>query len=232
LSRNRSGYASGGRPVAAADLEARLRESVEKGRRFSRALIEEVAREADALARRRLEEAFARGREEGFAHGFREGREAGQRGALSEKREEFARAVAALEEAARGVAEARETVRAEAEAGLVLLATEIAAKLASQALELTPGSAREALHEAIRLTTDRVEVRLQVSQADRASLEAMRDELREEFPEIIRIAVEPSAEVSPGGCRVVTASSTVDATIEARAARIARILLGREERAA
>lgn len=220
------GSVKGGRPAAAVDLEEAARRALDEARRLSRALLVEVGREAGDLARRRIEEAFSLGRKEGWAQGHSEGREAGIEQALTEKRAALDRAAAALVAAARGVVESREAVRAEAEAGVVRLASAIGEKLAARAIETQPDAAREALREALRLVVDRTEVRVRVNPADREAVEDARAHVREEFPEIIRIAVEPDATVSPGGCRVITSSCTVDATLEGRASRIAELLLG------
>ena len=50
---------------------------------------------------------------------------------------------------------------------------------------------------------------------------------RDKAGRVDRIAFEPDASVPPGGCRIVTASCRVDATLEERAARIAELLAGR-----
>lgn len=208
------------------DLERAARERLEEAKRRARALLIGARREAEDLARRTVEEAFVCAREDGRTRGRREGQVEGARQALVEKRNKFSRAARALSMAARAVAVSRDAVRAEAEAGVVRLAAAIGEKLASRAIGVDPDAAREVLREALGMAVDRAEVRVRVSPADIEALEAGRDSIREEFPEIVRIAFEPDATVAPGGCRVITSSSTVDATLAGRASRIAEQLTG------
>jgi len=207
------------RPTTAAasaplrDAERRARATLAAAEKRSRAFMAE-ARE---MARRKLEEAFAAGREEGVKRGIAEGREAVRARAVEDAREELRRAAAVLVAAGERLARARDTVRAEAEAGIVRLAVAVGSKLAHRAIATdTAGAALASIREALVLAADRAESR------------TAREALREEFPEIVRIAVEQDASVPRGGCRVMTASCNVDATLEARAARIADILAGRE----
>jgi len=181
------------------------------------------------MARRKLAGAFAAGREEGVKRGIAEGREAVRARAVEDAREELRRAAAVLVAAGEKLARARDAVRAEAEAGIVRLAVAIGSKLARRAIETdTAGAALASIREALVLAADRAEARVLVSPEDAAAIGAAREALREEFPEIVRIAVEQDPSVPRGCCRVVTASCDVDATLEARAARIADILAGRE----
>jgi flagellar biosynthesis/type III secretory pathway protein FliH len=194
--------------------------------RAAQAVLEEARRRARDLARRRVEEAFRCAREEGLARGLREGRSEGARQALVEKRNRFARAARVLRSAARVVIESREAVRVQAEAGVVRLAAAIGEKLASRAIEADVDAAPGALREALAMVTDRSEVRVRVNPADIEALEAGRGTIREEFPEIVQIGFEADWTVAPGGCRAITCSATVDATLAERASRIAELLTG------
>ncbi len=217
--------------AAVAEFERSARAVLEEARRRAKALLVGARREAEDLARRRVEEAFRCAREEGLARGLREGRSEGARQALVEKRNRFARAARVLRSAARVVVESREAVRAEAEAGVVRLAAAIGEKLASRAIEADADAAPAALREALAMVTDRSEVRVRVNPADIEALEAGRGSVREEFPEIDRIAFEADWTVAPGGCRAITCSATVDATLAERASRIAELLTGERKAA-
>ena len=219
------GY-SGGRPAAAVDLDMAARRALGEAHALAEALAAETRIELERATREKLEEAFRRGRDEGWSVGHREGRAAGRAQGLAEARARLARAAGAFEHAAKLVARSREAVRAEAEAGLVRLAAAIGRKLAARELDVRPDAARAETREAIRLVSDRAEIRVLVNPAEREAVDQVRDSFREEFPEIITLAVEPDASVTPGGARVVTASAAVDATLEARAGRIAELLVG------
>jgi flagellar assembly protein FliH len=201
------------------------RATLEAAERRARALMTEAGR----MARRKIEEAFAAGREEGLARGTAEGREAAAPRAVEEVREELRRAAAVLVAAGGKLARARDEVRAEAEAGVVRLAAAIGSKLARRAIAAeTSAAALESLREALTLALDRAEVRVLVNPADAGPVETAREAVREEFPEVVRIAFEQDASVPPGGCRILTASCRVDATLEERAARVAELIAGRD----
>jgi len=197
--------------------------------RRARALIVETRREAGELARRKLAEAFAAGREEGLARGMAEGREAARALAVEDVRDELRRAAAVLVAAGERIARAHDEALAASEKGFVRLAVAVGSKLARRALrDETSAVALDSVREALALAAERAEVRVLVSPADAPALETAREAVREEFPEVVRIAFEQDASVTPGGCRVVTASSSVDATLEERASRIADVLVGRD----
>jgi flagellar biosynthesis/type III secretory pathway protein FliH len=197
--------------------------------RQARAFLIETRREAGEMARQTLAEAFAAGREEGIARGVAEGREAVRSQAIEDMRDELRRAAAMLVAASERLARARDEVRAEAEAGVVRLAVAIGSKLARRTVACDGAAvALESLREALALAVDRAEVRVLVNPEDAAALGAARETVREEFPEIVRIAFEQDTSVPSGGCRVITASCHIDATLDARAGRIADILVGRD----
>jgi flagellar assembly protein FliH len=221
--------AAGGTPEVANDLERDAQGVLATAEARARALIVEAGREADALARRKLGEAFAAGRAEGIARGMAEGREAALATSVDDLRDELRRAAAVLVAAGERIARANDEALAAAEKGFVRLAVAVGAKLARRALtDETSPAALESIREALAIAADRAEVRVLVNPADAAALETAREAVRAEFPEVVRIAFEQDASVTPGGCRVVTASSDVDATLEDRAARIAEILAGRD----
>jgi flagellar assembly protein FliH len=215
----------GGRPGVTADLEREAHEALARARAEADALLAEARHEAEVLVRERYADEVARARDEGLEAGRAEGREEALRQAIAAAREDVALAVRRLTDAASALSEATEAARAEAEAGLVRLAAAIGEQLARRSLELDADAARELVSEAIGLVVDRAEVRVLVSPAEHEALSQTRDALREEYPEIVRIAFERDAGVQRGGCRVVTAAATVDASLGSRAEAIATQLL-------
>lgn len=214
----------GGRPAALVDLEAEARAVLSQAKEEACALLAETKREAEEIAR----EILRRAASEGYEQGRREGRESAFAQALEESRAELREAVKALVEAASSLQAVRQTVKSEAEDGLIRLAAAIGERLAAQQLSLHPELAIDAIREAISLACDRVEVRVLVNPRDHATLASARELLRKEFPEIVRISIEQDAGVRRGGAKVVTSSCMIDATLDSRAAKIARLLTGAE----
>jgi flagellar assembly protein FliH len=216
-----------GRPAFAVDMEREARLLVENAREEARVLLAEARHAAETLLRERLQGALALGHEEGWVAGHEKGRMEGRIAAMEEAREELAGAARTFSAAAKALAEVKQAVCAEAEVDLVRLAATIAAKLSAHRFDVDHAAAREAIKEAISLAADRTEVRVRLNPAEYAALEPAREELRDEFPEIVRIAFEPDRSVAPGGCRVLTVSATVDGSLDSRAARVAELLLAK-----
>ena len=145
--------------------------------------------------------------------------------ALEQVRAEAAPLVEILRNAAAAVEGKRAELVTLAERDLVKLALQIAAKVVKK--EIASGTvAIDNLRRAIELTADRRELRVLLHDQDLAKIEQYLPELRREFAEVRKIALEPSPAVEPGGVLVQTCEGSVDATIAAQLDQIERGLLG------
>ena len=84
----------------------------------------------------------------------------------------------------------------------------------------------ENLRRAIELTASRRELKVLLHERDLARIEEFLPELRREFADVRKIALEPSPAVEPGGVIVQTREGSVDATIATQLDQIERGLLG------
>jgi len=168
---------------------------------------------------RQLEEIQRAAWEEGFAAGRREGLE---RGAA-----EVRARVAALERVLDALAAPLAAVDEAVEEELVALALAVARQIIRRELRTSPGEVVAAVREALAaLPSGARSVRLVLHPEDaaivRETLSAPEDERR------WRIEEDPT--LTRGGCRVLTETSHVDATVERRlGAVIARVLGGERE---
>jgi flagellar assembly protein FliH len=238
------------------DLEDRIRARWEEGeaearRRLARAE-EEIstsrkraegdAKEAKVRAEKEgraagFREGFGRGREEGYRLGLEEGRRDGQRDGQREGREEGARriheelsgAASALADAARLLREEQESLLAGARKDLLFLALEIAKKIVKREIHGVGDVALQSVVKAIDLIFRRGALLIQVNPEDAPGVEqALRSAPRwgEGFESI---EVRAQADVTRGGCRLVSGAGTVDMTVETQLSLIEAALQSAEE---
>ena len=223
------------------DLEDRIRSRWEEGeaearRRLARAeeeisasrkRAESEAKETKVRAEKEgraagFREGFSRGREEGYRLGLEEGRRDGQRDGQREGWEEGARriheelsgAASALSEGAMKLREEREGLLLQARKDLLSLALEIAKKIVKREIRDLGDTALRSVEKAIELIFRRGALLVQVNPEDAPGVEkALRSAPRwaEGFESI---DVRPTADVTRGGCRLVSGAGIVDMTLE------------------
>jgi len=155
----------------------------------------------------------------------REGLELAKADAVEIVRREAAPIGDLLRRAAAALEEKQAEITTLAERDLVKLALLIAAKIVKK--EIAAGTvAVDNLRRAIELTASRRELRVLIHEQDLARIEQFLPELRREFSDLQKIALEPSPAVEPGGVIVQTREGSVDATIAAQLDQIERGLLG------
>lgn len=155
----------------------------------------------------------------------REGLELAKADAVEIVRREAAPLADLLRRAAAALEEKRAEITSLAERDLVQLALQIAAKVVKK--EIAAGTVGvDNLRRAIELTANRRELRVLIHEQDLARIEQFLPELRREFSDLQKIALEPSPAVEPGGVIVQTREGSVDATIAAQFDQIERGLLG------
>jgi len=155
----------------------------------------------------------------------REGLELAKADAIDAARRDAAPLADLLRRAADALKDRRAELTMLAERDLIKLALRIAAKVVKK--EIAAGTvAVENLRRAIELTASRRELKVLLHEQDLARVEAYLPDLRREFSDLQKIALEPSPAVEPGGVIVQTREGSVDATIAAQLDQIERGLLG------
>ena len=155
----------------------------------------------------------------------REGRELAKADGIEAARRDAAPLADLLRRAAEALKDRQSELTTLAERDLVKLALRIAAKVVKK--EIAAGTvAVENLRRAIELTASRREIRVLLHEQDLARIDEYLPDLRREFSDLQKIALEPSPAVEPGGVIVQTREGSVDATIAAQLDQIERGLLG------
>jgi flagellar assembly protein FliH len=171
--------------------------------------VPEVGVGADAgsqpMTARELEELHEQARKEGFEQGLLQGRESG--------RAEFAQQLQLLEAAMRMLAKPFEDLDDSVEQQLAQLAMLVARQLVRRELKTAPGQVVGVVREALAaLPVSARDVRLALHPEDLAMIREVLS--LQESEHAIRLVEDPVQ--SRGGCRVLTDSSQIDATVEAR----------------
>lgn len=169
----------------------------------------EVRSGADAgrrpITARELEEIHKQARQEGFEQGLKQGRDSG--------REEFVQRLELLDNAMHKLARPFEELDESVEQQLAQLAMLVARQLVRRELKADPAQVIGVVREALAaLPVGARDVRLAVSPEDAAMIREVLS--LHESDHAIRLVEDPVQ--SRGGCRVVTDTSQIDATVESR----------------
>ncbi len=184
------------------------------------------AREEIAAARAERE----RIRDEARREGLELGRKDAMEQAAAAERERVAKESGPLADLIRKAAGAIEDARVElvaaAERDLVRLALAVAARVVKAEAECGKAVAVGNLRRAVELTARRQELTVLLHPEDVAMIEAYLPDLRREFSETERVALQADPEVGRGGVIVRTREGSVDAAIATQLEEIERGLLG------
>jgi len=217
------------RRLSTVDLADHLREAravVERASSQAAALLEEARREADVLR----ETARTEGYQSGYDEGRRQGVEDGRREAFDEATARFQQEQASLCAALRDAAAAIEGMKSELELaarGEVLrLAVAVATHLTCSVGRLHPEAAQENLRRAIRLVGAGTDVTVHVAEKDLETMQTFAAELMQTLNAHAHVSIRADAKIEPGGCRVTTDTTDVDATLKTQIEQVVGLLLG------
>jgi len=200
---------------------ARARAVAEEIIQKARATAEKITEEAREQARLQAQELAQEAREEGYQDGYQSAlAEAGQKARAI--REE---AVKVLEQA-RGIwRDSLDSMEEE----IVLLAREIAEKILATQLTLNPEMILAIARESLELARNREQVVLYVNPCQIDLACEYRQELQQVLLPEAALHIIADADVEPGGCRVETEDSKIDATLPARWQAVLKALPPREK---
>jgi len=195
---------------------------------------EEVQAQADLVRLRAEIQAAEQQRDAVRDMARREGLELGRLDAIEHatkvERERVAVETAGLADLLRQVAAALEAQRsslgARAERDLLKLALLIAGKVTKADIQQGRPVAEANLRRAVELTARRQELKVLLNPQDVARIEEFLPELRRDFADVQKIALEADPSIGRGGVVVQTREGSVDATIAAQLEEIERGLLG------
>lgn len=194
-----------------------------------------TARQLEELQKQAYEEGLQQGKDEGHVIGVQQGIEEGRQQGLLEGREEVAHIVKRFEQIMHFLTQPVEQINQDVEQELLSLAMATAKQIIRREIHTNPGQIVAVIKEAIAALPsglNRIKVFLHPADAEIArehlQLSSANDSNHAEdsITDLWTIIEEPI--LTRGGCRIETAVSQIDATIETRLAEIAAQILGSE----
>jgi flagellar biosynthesis/type III secretory pathway protein FliH len=152
------------------------------------------------------------------------GRREGMREGLAAAGDRIAPAVDALAAAAAGVLALREELIDGGERRAVELALAIAAKVVGTTVAVSPGAVLEVVAGALRRTTERERLVIEVAPDDLAIVREAVDGLAAQLGGIGRLEVVAERRIGRGGCIVRTGEGEIDATLDRQLERVGELV--------
>jgi len=134
--------------------------------------------------------------------------------------------IPALKTAIASVDQARNEWRTHWEQSAIQLTAAIARHVIQRELEAQPAITLTLLREALEMISSGSRIQVLLNADDYTTLGESAQALTAEFAQLGDAEIKPSADVQPGGCRVLTGGGEVDQQIETRLARIVEELTG------
>lgn len=179
------------------------------------------AEQAIEEARRKTEEIEAQAYQAGFEQGEESGRKFQEQKMMSVIRN--------LEAVVRSARESRENWQQQCEEELVRLLRLVARKTIQRELRQDPSVVLDIVRRAIRLVQESSRIVLYVSPQDFGFIEEHLDQFHALVEDNARLNLEIDENISRGGCRLVSDTGEVDATLDTMFRNLDEEILGREE---
>ncbi len=214
--------------VDLADHLAEARAVVEAAQRRAAQIIAEAEVQAESV----LEEARESGHDAGYKQGYAEGTSAGHQTARDESikqfKQEHGNIVADFQRAISEIDSMKQDLQIQAEKGLLDFAVLVATKLTFMIGRIHRESAVENVKRAIRLVGSKSDVTIRIHSRDISAMEMFADSAirRADASRVVSIVTDDS--IAPGGCKVESGCTNVDATLETQVDEIVSLLIGGE----
>lgn len=218
------------RRLTTVDLADHLREAqsvIADARARSAQMIRDARREAEHVREQARVEGHRTGYAEGVAQGRSEGLQEARERALAEFKEQQDSLARTLISAIQAFETMKEDLEIAARRDVLELAVELARHLTFALGRLHRESAVENLRRAVARVGRRTNLTVRVNAADQEAMEQFAPALAAQWREAGHVTVETDDAIAPGGCRVHTAETDVDATLETQLEATVHLLLGK-----
>ncbi len=210
------------------DLRARADRLCADAQAQANRTIEEAGLERDRLIATAHEEGFAKGESAGHAQGLEEGHAAGSARALAEKTSELERLKARYEGTLTEYETGRERMLSEARQQILILAAELAKRVALRAVELDETVVERQLERVLTMAIEPSRVVLRIHPDDRASVDEALPALLDRFAQSPHARTEEDDTLERGSCILRTDRGTIDASISTMLDEITDALLPKD----
>lgn len=206
----------------------------------ARAVVAQAQRHGAALvaeAEAKIEKTFAEtrksGHEAGYSDGHVEGLAVGRKEAQEQAVERFDREhgdlVVAFKNAITEIDDIKKDLRVAAERDLLEFAVRIATKLTFAIGLLHRETVVENVRRALRMVQAKSDLTIKVHSTDLDTMRAFAASALTHASSSDSVVIEADSSLAPGGCRVTTDRTQVDASLETQVAEIVSLLLGSSE---
>jgi flagellar assembly protein FliH len=202
------------------DIEAQARSVLQMARKRAEQFLAAAQAEAQVIRREAHEKGLAEGRAKGEAAGLEAGRKAGSDAALAEHREKLSLLIGSLTLALKNVEASRADLESNALRDVVSLAAAIARRVTKRQGMIDAEVLSENVRGALSLVMHESDVRVALNPAQRDTLAAVLPKIKFQWPQFSHIELIEDATLAAGGCRVFTASGSIDGDLDAQLDRV------------
>jgi len=217
------------RHLSTVDLADHLADASAAMEQAKREMTHTVA-DAHAEAKRIREEARQQGYQAGQKRGHTEGREAGYKAAHDEAmagfQQEHANIVQAMQAAVASIDAVKEDLTIAARRDLLDLSILVARRLTFAVGDLHREAALENLGRAVRLVGSKTDLLIRAHPKDIASIEKFAESALSSISDASTVNIVEDETIAPGGCKVESERTSVDASLETQVNEIVSLLMG------
>ncbi len=210
------------------DIEREAATLLEGARARAAAIVDGARAEAKAAREEGEREGYAAGEKKGLEDGHAAGLIEGKKQAYEEKSSDVETLMQSLDAALRSFNADREDLAARAGREVPILAVAIADRVVRRAGAFDPNVCIANATAALRLVMRAHDVKLNVNPADFTLIKRTLPELQQRWPALTHVELVEDANISRGGCRVLTEGGLVDADLKEQLDRIAADLIPEE----
>lgn len=198
--------------------------------RKSREQAREILRQAQIDAAEAQEVARAKGFEAGFKKGYESGQKSGYDAAFEKAKEEFSERQGELISTFIATVEQFDAHKRDlfikASGDMLELAMEVAHRVTKRVGVVERDAAKENLQAALRLVEVKTDLTVYVNPADAESIRDFAETAGGVLDDAAHFRIEEDETIAPGGCRLTTPTSEVDATLETQLEQIEALVTG------
>ena len=214
--------------LSTVDLADHLAEAsavVEAAQRRAAQIIADAKRKAEHALTAAQETGYNSGLDRGLAEGAHQGHRDAHQESLSRFAQQHANIVSAMQQALQALERMKEDLMITARKDLLDFAVLLATKLTFKIGRLYPESALENLRRALRLVESKTDLTIRMHPDDVAAAQEFAASLLRQAEASRAATIVADESVSPGGCRVETGCTRVDATLETQVDELVSLLL-------
>ena len=212
--------------VDLADHLAEARAVMEQAKLQAERIVARARTDAQLALKEAENTGYQAGYERGRAEGITAGRQDGRREAIERFDREQDNLVSMMKQALAEIDASKEELRFAAERDVLDFAALVARRLTFAIGRLHRESAQANLRRAIQLVESKTDVTIRVHPDDLASIETFAASLLEQVGASRAVKLLSDDSLAPGGCKVESGRTAIDATLEAQVDEMTSLLLG------